>query len=47
MNINKQNKTNKLKVTILKDGSVVRTKIFGYRKINRFEPDSSNVISNK
>jgi len=47
MNISKQYKFNKLKLTLLKDGSISFIKIFSYKKLNRFEPDSSNLVVKK
>ena len=47
MDINKLKQTNKLKVTLLSDGSLANIKIFSYKKLNKFEPDSSNIITKK
>lgn len=47
MSINKIKQTYKFKLTLLADGSVVYNKIFSYKKLNRFEADSSNVLLKK
>jgi len=45
MNIKKTKIPRKLKRVLLADGSFIYTQIFSYKKINRFEADSSNIVS--
>jgi len=47
MSTNKLKQTNKLKLTLLSDGSLTNIKLFIYKKLNKFEPDSSNIINKK
>ncbi len=47
MNINKIKQSYKYKLTLLPDGSLAYIKFFGYKKFNRFEADSSNIVVKK